>query len=149
MSISAPQLANHFALAVVGAGLVDHRLMHVRVEVGAERVEGPHAALAQDVVQLRVDQLHALPVSRAAVGVDRQGAIEIVETSSNSSSRSRSPVDLLPALALDAACGSCRTRRICAASGRNRRARAEARPVRRRKGGLADDSAGESSRPAR
>ncbi len=39
------------------AGVVRDGLVKVRVEVRAERVDGAHPALAQDVVELTVNQL--------------------------------------------------------------------------------------------
>ena len=44
---------------MIVARLVNHGLVHVRVEVGAERVDQRDAALAQQVEHLLVDQLDA------------------------------------------------------------------------------------------
>ncbi len=43
-----------------GLSSCDHGLMQIRIEVRAERVDRPHALLAQQVVQLGVNQLDAL-----------------------------------------------------------------------------------------
>ena len=89
---------------MLGARLVHHRLVHVRIEVGAERVDRPHALLAQQVVQLGVNQLDALAVRGAAVaGVDGQRAVEIVDDEQQLQQQIDDRlVGLLAALALDA-----------------------------------------------
>ena len=63
------------------AGSCDDRLVIVGVEVGAERLDRAHAALAQDLAELPVDQLDAAAVRLAAVAarVGLQRALEIVD----------------------------------------------------------------------
>ena len=58
--VAALQFLHHFAFAMLVARLVNDGLVDVRVEVGAERFDGLHAALAQQVEHLLVDQLDAL-----------------------------------------------------------------------------------------
>ena len=67
-------LADHFALTVLRARFLDDGLVQVGIEVGAERVEGLHAALPEQVGELRVDEGDALPVRvgfAARVGRER------------------------------------------------------------------------------
>ena len=39
MHVAAPHLADHFALAMLGARFVHHGLVQVRIEVGAQRFD--------------------------------------------------------------------------------------------------------------
>ena len=65
---------------MLGTDLLDHGLMEVWIEVGAERLNRRHTVPPQQVVQLPVDQLHAFAVRRAALaGVDGERTIEIVD----------------------------------------------------------------------
>ena len=45
--------------------------MNVRVEVGAERLDGCDAFLTQQILQLRINQLDAFAIRIAAVGGGR------------------------------------------------------------------------------
>jgi hypothetical protein len=65
---------------MLGTRLVHHGLVHVRIEVGAHRFERPYLVLAEQIVQLRVNQLDAFAVrSRFRTRIDRQRAIEVVD----------------------------------------------------------------------
>ena len=60
------------------AVLVGHGLMDVRVEVHAERLDRPDAALAQHVLHLAVNQLHPF-AQRILLGRGLQRALEVVD----------------------------------------------------------------------
>ena len=60
-------------------GLVRHRLVEGRVEVGSDRLDGRHAALRHDVEQLPVNDLDPAAVGVSIRGVRVQGPLEIVD----------------------------------------------------------------------
>ena len=63
-----------------GAHFLQDGLVDVRVEIGPERLDRPDAVLAEQVVELRVDELDALPVAgRTLAALDRQRTIEVVD----------------------------------------------------------------------
>ena len=64
---------------MVGALLVHHGHVDVRIEIRAEHVHRRDALLAQQLMELAVDQLDALAVGAAFVAADRERAIEIVD----------------------------------------------------------------------
>ena len=85
--VAALQLLASLRLRGARAGLVDHRLVEVRIEVGAERLDGRDAALAQQVEHLLVDQLDAL-AKRVGLGRGRlQRALEVVDDRQQISAR--------------------------------------------------------------
>ena len=61
------------------AGLMHDGLMEIRIEVCAHRLDRPDALLAQQIVELGVDQLNAPLIRPAVVGVNGARAIEIVD----------------------------------------------------------------------
>ena len=62
---------------------MDDCLVEVRIEVGAERVDRGHPALAQEVQHLLVDQLDALAQRVGVRGRRLQGALEVVHDREN------------------------------------------------------------------
>ena len=126
--VAALQLADHFALAMIGARL---RASPPGARSDRSRRRAPRSActplLAQQVVQLRVDQLDAFAIRRRLRRRRRRSARDRSRRRRAAApAAGRRPPDR-PARAARArrACGSCRTRRSCAAGGRSsRRARA-------------------------
>ena len=74
------QLADHLVVGMFRGRLVDDRLVQVRIEWQAERLDLGHALGLQQVAQLALDQAH--PIDPALVGIGRdvlERAIEIVD----------------------------------------------------------------------
>ena len=70
--VAAAELLDHFAVAAPVGRLVRDRLVKVRIEIGAERFDRAHAALAQDLEQLPMDELDAAAIGFRALGARRR-----------------------------------------------------------------------------
>ena len=79
--VAAAELFDDLAVAAPLSRFVRDGLVIVRIEVGAERLDRPDAALAQDLEQLPMDQLDAAAIGLGAfgAGVGLERALEIVD----------------------------------------------------------------------
>ena len=69
-----------FAVSMLAAEFVHHRLVEARVEVGAHRPDRLHATLAEQLLHLQVDQLDALSIDLGVAAVTRvERALQVVD----------------------------------------------------------------------
>ena len=143
--VAAPELFDDFAVALPVGRLVGDRLVEVRIEVGAERLDRPDAALAQRSRAAAGESARRRGGTRRRPRCRRPPCSARSRSSTSGSSSSmqvgRRRFGELPGARARCACGSCRTRRSCAAADRSsRRAAAAARRAtrrRRRRGAVA------------
>ena len=79
--VAAAEFFDDLSVVPVFGRLVRHRLVIVRIELGAECLDWFHATAPQDVLQLAVDELHALAIGLRPFGarLSAQRALEVID----------------------------------------------------------------------